>query len=129
MDQHQGHGEWLRGFFEEQKAIFDSSDQAMYAYLDDDCRSCNAKFASLLGYSSAEEWAKVDVKGAFPAVFVDPSSQSTLVGAYQDAMSKGKGSTIKVTWKKKDGGTVATTTILVPVAYQGHTFALHFVSE
>lgn len=128
MDKHQNHGEWLKGFFEEQKTVFDSSSQAMYAYLDDDCRSCNEKFASLLGYSSADEWMKVDVKGAFPGVFVDPGSQMALVGAYQDAMEKGMGSTIKVAWKKKDGGTVDTTVILVPVAYKGHLFALHFVS-
>jgi hypothetical protein len=33
-----------------------------------------------------------------------------------------------VTWKKKNGGTVNTTVILVPMAYAGHLFAVHFVS-
>jgi len=38
------------------------------------------------------------------------------------------GSTIDLTWKKKSGGTVDSTVILVPVAYDGHLFALHFLS-
>ena len=128
MNQHEHHAELVKGFFEGQKQIFDSSDQAMYAFLDDDCRVCNEKFARLLGYASPEEWFKVDVKGAFPATFVDDRSQEILVSAYQNAMQKMVGSTTKVTWKKKSGGTVDTTVILVPAVYQGHTFALHFIS-
>lgn len=128
MDQHEHHSELVEGFFKEQKEIFEASDQGMYAFLDDDCRVCNNKFAQMLGYNSPEEWFKVDVKGEFPRVFVEDKSQQALVEAYQKAMDQSVGSTVKVTWKKKSGGTVDTTAILVPVAYQGHTFALHFIS-
>lgn len=128
MDEHNGHGEIVSGFFKEQSEIFSSSGQGMYAYLDDDCRVCNSKFAKLLGYSSPEEWFKVDVHGAFPDAFVDGKSQRILVTAYQKAMEQKTGSTIKVTWKTKSGGTVDTTVILVPIAYQGHLLALHFIS-
>jgi hypothetical protein len=112
----------------EQQQVFDASEQGMYAFLDDDCRVCNDKFATLLGYASPDEWFKKDVQGSFPDVFVDPKSQRALVTAYQNAMEKMVGSTIQVTWKKKSGGTVDTTVILVPVVYQNHVFALHFVS-
>lgn len=128
MNEHEHHAELLKGFFKEQKQIFDSSDQAIYVFLDDDCRLSNQKFATLLGYSSPDEWFKVDVQGSFPDAFVDNKSHQALVTAYQNAMEKMVGSTIKVTWKKKSGGTADTTVILVPVIYQGHTFALHFVS-
>lgn len=128
MDDHHNHAELLDGFLREQKDVFDSSTQGMYAFLDDVSRVCNEKFATLLGYESPEEWAKVDVKGSFPNVFVDEKSQETLVTAYQNAMEKMMGSTVKVTWKKKTGGTVDTTVILVPVVYEGHAIALHFVS-
>ena len=70
-----------------------------------------------------------NVKGAFPTVFVDNKSQQTLVTAYQKAMEEMTAATIKVTWKKKSGGTIDTNVILVPVSYQNHTFALHFISE
>lgn len=128
MDQHNHHGELVNGFLKEQKQIFDSSDNGIYVFLDDDCRACNHKFATLLGYTSPEEWFKVNVQGSFPDAFVDSKSQQTLVTAYQNAMEKMTGSTIKVTWKKKSGGTIDTTVILVPIVYQNHTFALHFVS-
>ena len=86
MNKHEHHAELVSGFLKEQKQIFDSSSQAIYAFLDDDCRVCNQKFATFLGYSSPEEWFKVDVQGAFPVAFVDTGSQKTLVTAYQNAM-------------------------------------------
>jgi len=52
----------------------------------------------------------------------------SLVTAYRNATERMIGSTIEVTWKKKSGGTVDSTVILVPVAYHGHLFALHFLS-
>lgn len=128
MNQHEHHAELVSGFVAEQKAIFDSSGQSIYAFLDDDCRVCNHKFATLLGYSSPDEWFKVNVQGSFPSAFVDDKSQQTLVTAYQNAMEDMVATRVKVTWKKKSGGTVDTTVILVPISYKGHVFALHFVS-
>ena len=128
MDEHQHHGEVIRGFIEEQKEIFDSSTQAIYAFLDDDCRVANEKFASLLGYSSPDEWFKVDVHESFPDAFVAEDSQHALVTAYQNAMQHMEASTTEVTWKKKSGETVDTTVILVPIIHKGHLIALHFIS-
>ena len=128
MGQHKHHAELVNEFFAEQKKIFDSSDQGIYVYLDDDGRVCNDKFATLLGYSSPDEWLKVDVQGSFPSAFVADQSQQVLVSAYQNALEKMVGSVNKITWKKKSGETVDTTVILVPIAYQDHIFALHFVA-
>jgi hypothetical protein len=120
------HMELISGIAKQMKPILDSSQEAVYIYLDDTHKVCNGKFASLLGYRSPEEWA--DVTESFPDAFVDRSSQETLVSAYQQAMDKIIPANINVTWKKKTGGTVATSVILVPVAYEGHLFALHFIS-
>jgi hypothetical protein len=128
MNHHDDHAELVNGFYDEQKELFDASSQGMYVFLDDDNRICNATFAKLLGYASAEAWAKVDVDGSFPDAFVADKSQHALISAYQNAMEKGAGSTFQVTWKKKSGETVNTTVTLVPIIYQGHMLALHFVS-
>jgi len=106
--------------------VLQSSGQAIYVYFDDEHKVCNEKFASLLGYGSAGEWAQVE--GSFPTLFVDENSQGTLIDAYQKAMQNMIASTNKVSWKKKSGGTVDTTVILVPISYEGHLFALHFVA-
>jgi hypothetical protein len=126
MTHEQEHHEALiSGISRQMKSILDSSQQAIYIYLDDIHKVCNAKCATLMGYQSPEEWAKVE--DSFPE-FVDPGSQTTLVNAYQLAMEKMIPSSIKVTWRKKTGGTVATTVIMVPIAYEDHLFALHFIS-
>jgi len=106
--------------------IFEESDQSVYVYLDDVNKACNKRFASLLGYTSPKEWAAV--KENFPEAFVSPRDRRTLVSAFQDAMNKLTGSTISIKWKKKAGGEVPTTTILVPIIVDGHRLALHFIS-
>lgn len=128
MSHDHNHGDLAKDFYEEQKETFENAQCGIYAYLDDQSRVCNDTFAKLLGFGSADEWATVDVHGSFPEVFVDTKSQETLVNAYQLAMEKNIGSTIDVSWKKKNGGSVNTKVILVPVMFQGHAFALHFIS-
>ncbi len=120
------HEELVNGFHSQLKQIFDSSEQAIYLYLDDTHKVCNKKYATLLGYNSPEEWAKIENP---LETTVDKTSQQTVVSAYRDAMEKMVGSKIDIKVKKKSGGTVNATVIMVPVAYQGHLFALHFISE
>jgi PAS domain-containing protein len=119
------HEELIAGISKQMRSILDGSQQAVYIYLDNIHKVCNSKFASLLGYRSPEEWAKVEE--AFE-VFVDPGSQETLATAYNRAMKKLIPANIKVTWKKKGGGTVDTSVILVPIEYEEHMFALRFIS-
>lgn len=106
--------------------LLTSSEQAIYVYFDDELKACNEKFAALLGYGSADEWAQAE--GSFPSLFVDAGSQDTLIDAYRNAMQNMAASTIKVRWKKKSGGTADTTVIIVPISYRDHLFALHFVA-
>jgi carbohydrate-binding DOMON domain-containing protein len=125
IDEQHHHEELMKGISSQMKGILDSSQQAIYIYLDDIHKVCNAKFASLMGYRSPEEWAKVE--DSFEA-FVDRSSQDTLASTYRQVTEKLIPSTIKVTWKKKSGGTVSTSVVMVPIAYDDHIFALHFIS-
>ncbi len=121
------HGDLLSELAEQLEPLFEESQQAIYVYLDDGNKVCNEKFASLLGYDSAEEWAQME--GSFPALFVDESSQDTLIETFQKAMENVTASTIKVQWKKKSGETVDSTVILAPISYKGHLFALHFIEQ
>ncbi len=120
------HEELVKGLYDQMKMILDSSEQPMDIYLDDNHKACNGRLAALLGFKSPQEWA--DIKG-FLDPYVTEKSQETVSSAYWDAMKKMIGSTIEVTWKKKDGGTIDSTVIFVPMAYQGHLFVVHFVSN
>ena len=118
-------GAALRSFEAENAALYEGSADAVYVYLDDQNKSCNARFAKLLGYGSPAEWAAVDAP--FADAFVEPASRPVLVGAYHAAIQHGVGATIRVGWKRKDGAVVPTDVILVPVEHRGERMALHFV--
>ncbi len=120
------HGDLLGELVTELQPVLEESGQGIYVYFDDESKVCNEKFASLLGYDSADEWAQME--GSFPALFVNESSHDTLIDAYQQAMNSMNASTIKIQWKKKSGEAVDSTVILVPLSFKGHLFALHFVS-
>ena len=120
------HEELVSGLLNQMKIIFESSEQPLYLYLDDNHWACNKRFADLLGYKSPEELVGQELP--LLDALVSEKSQDSLVTAYGNAMEKMVASTIEVTWKKNDGQTVNTKVILVPVAYEGHLFALHFLS-
>lgn len=126
MSEQKHHEELVKGFYNQLKEIFDSSKQAIYLYLDDNHKICNKKFAEMQGFSSPEEWSKIENP---LETGVDKMSQDTVVSAYQDAMERLVASKVDVKLKKKAGGTFNASIIMVPVAYQGHMFALHFISE
>lgn len=126
MHDHAHHQDLIGTLAQEYKELLTSSEQSIYIYLDDEHKICNKNFATLLGYESEKEWEKSH--GSFPDLFVDEESQKTLVDAYQDAMEKGIGSKSEITWKKKDGKSVKSDVILVPIVFKGHLFALHFIS-
>lgn len=122
----QHHEDLVSGFHNQLKEIFDSSEQAIYLYLDDNHKVCNKKFAKMQGYSTPEEWAKVENPLEDG---VDKSSQAEVVSAYRKATEKFSASKIDVKLKKKTGETFDASIIMVPLAYQGHIFALHYISQ
>ena len=126
MEPHE-HEELVDGLFQQLRTIFEKSDQSIYLYLDDAHKICNDKFASLLGMSSPDEFAKVTE--SFLDMFVTKKSQKKLISAYENSMEKLVGSAFDVTWKTKNGEEIETTVILVPILYNGHLFALHFISQ
>jgi len=121
------HQQLVEGAAESLGPILSRSKQAVYVYLDNAHKACNSNFSKMLGYKTPREWAKLDVN--FPEVFVDPKSRRALVSAYQKAMENQVGSSLEVTWKRKDGKTIPSSVILVPYVHEGHLFALHFITK
>lgn len=116
----------IQGIREQLHDVLEGSRQGIYIYLDDDHKTCNARFAAMLGYESPEAWAK---PGAFTELYVQPESQRALVATYQHAMEHQAADTIEVTWKAADGHPVRSSVILAPIAYGDALLALHFVTE
>ncbi len=121
----QYHQQLIKEITKEYEEILNSSQQAIYIWLDEECMVCNARFAEMLGYDSAAELSSQ--KGSFLQAFVAEPSQATLASAYNDAMSKKISSTFPLTWKKKNGEMRSSQVNLVPIIYGNHLFALHFI--
>ena len=120
------HEQVVKGLYEQMKPVFDSSEQPIFLYLDDNHKACNSKFAKMLGFKSPQEWAEAP---SVLGVSVAEKSRETLETAYWDAMKKKTASTIQVTWMKKGGGTFDSTVVLVPMFFDGHLFSVHFVTN
>ena len=50
------HEHLVKELTDQLEPIFSRSPQPVYLYLDDEHKSCNRKFAQMLGYSSPQEW-------------------------------------------------------------------------
>ncbi len=120
------HEELVNGLYEQMKPILDKSEQPIFIYLDDNHKACNQKFSSMLGFKSPQEWAE---KQGFLEVYVTEKSRETLSTAYWNAMQKMIASTIPMTFMKKDGASIDSTMILVPMFFEGHMFSVHFVTS
>ena len=126
MTQEHHHEELVKGITAQLKPILDKSPQAIYVYLDDTNKACNKKFADLLGYKSAREWQDTEA----PLADVVEEDQERVIAAYENASEKMQASSLDVRLTNvKTGKTIKTNVIMVPVAYDGHIFALHFISK
>ena len=126
MSEQSHHEDLVNKFHGQLKQIFDDSPQAIYLYLDDNHKVCNKKFASLLGYGSPDDWAKIENP---LEENVAKESQDAVVSAYFDASEKMIASQMDVKMKTTSGSVLEASVIVVPVAYQNHMFALYFISK
>jgi hypothetical protein len=126
LDEQQHHEQLIKGVTELLKPILDNSEQAVYIYLDDTHKACNRKLATMLGYKSAKEWADTDA----PLADVVEEDQPAVIEAYGKASEKLAASSLDVRVKNvTTGKVVKTRLVMAPISFQGHIFALHFLSR
>jgi hypothetical protein len=120
------HEDLVKGIAEQNRDILAGSAQGIYIYLDDTHKTCNERFAKMLGYGSAREWSAI----AAPLLetTVHASSRDAVVKAYGEAMDRQVAGCLKVVWTKKGGGEVSTQVIMVPIEYEGTMLVIHFVA-
>lgn len=126
MAVHQHHEELVEGISEQLQPILDKSPQAVYIYLDDTHKMCNKKMATLTGFGSVKEWVEAEA----PLADVVEDDQQAVIDAYENASERMVASHLAVRVKNsKTGRVTKTEMIVVPVAYEGHIFTLHFLSK
>ncbi len=120
------HQELVNGIAAQFKKILDKSPQAIYLYMDDNHKTCNKNFATLLGYKSLKAWEKIDA----PLADVIESHQQKVIDAYMLASESLQAVNLKLTMKNvTTGELVKVSMIMVPVVYDGHVMTLHFIDK
>ena len=124
MEEQQHHEELVKGVAKEQKFILDRSPLAIYIYLDDTHKVCNKKFAELIGYKSASEWARMDA----PLADVVEEYQQAVIDAYTKASEQLIPGQLEIKMRNvKTAKILKVNLFLTPIMYGGHVLVMHFL--
>jgi PAS domain S-box-containing protein len=106
--------------------ILDRSPQGVYLWLDETHKTCNERLARMFGYSVAE-WRAVP---AFLEYFVAPEDRERFSDNFHQSIFE---LTAPITFRfravRKDGSTFLAETDMIPIVYESHQIAYHFVRE
>ncbi len=120
------HIEMMQQLEEQFRPVLEHSPDGVYLWLDETHKTCNARLAELFGYT-VSEWCAVP---SFLDAFVDEPDQTVYARNYQQHVAA---LTFPVTFRfrgrRKDGSTFAAETDMIPISFQGHAVAYHFVRQ
>jgi PAS domain S-box-containing protein len=119
------HEHIMKELSEQLEPLFVNSPQAIYLYLDDTHKTCNQKFADMLGYASIQEW----VENEYPVEDVAEEDREKGIKTYMHASEDLVASTIEGTLISKKGKRIKAEVTMVPLPYRNEIFVLHFISE
>jgi PAS domain S-box-containing protein len=120
------HEHVLSGLLEQLMPVFALSPDGVYLYLDDTHKVCNKRMADMFGMT-IEEWRKVP---NFLEGFVAPQDRELVASNYRDHVTAlSRPVTFRFHALRKDGGTFLAETDMIPVSWNGHPLAYHFVRE
>ena len=118
------HEHLIEELAEQLKPVFENSHQGIYLYLDDVHKTCNQKFADILGYKSIQDW----IKNEFPVEDVAEEERDKVINAYAEASERFKAASLSANIITKDGKKIKTEVIMVPLSYKNEVFVLHFIT-
>jgi len=122
--QDKDHERIVSEMLEQFKPVFENSPDGVYLYLDDRHKVCNQKMADLFGMS-VDEWAAIP---DFLGGFVVPQDQELVARNFQEHVaSLTRPALIRFRAKKKDGTIFTAETEMIPISWDGHPVAYHFV--
>lgn len=120
------HEKVLNELLEQFTPVFLHSPDGVYLYLDDNHKICNKRMADMFGMT-VEEWSKLP---NFLEGFVAPQDREMVASNYQKHVGA---LTRPVTFRfnaiRKNGETFTAETEMIPISWNGHPIAYHFVRE
>jgi PAS domain S-box-containing protein len=124
--QNREHEQVLSGLLEQFMPVFSHSPDGVYLYLDDTHKVCNRRMADMFGLT-VEEWRKTP---SFLEGFVAPQDRQLFATNYRDHVTTlGRPVTFRFHAVRKSGETFLAETEMIPISWNGHPIAYHFVRE
>jgi PAS domain-containing protein len=117
----------LSDLYSQLRKVLDAAEQPILIYLDDKHKVCNQQFADMLGYPSPHELSSTS--GFLEMLVDDEASRNAFMEAYWLAINNMNAVGLEVTWRKKDGSNLKTSTVMVPMEYEGHILLVQFVID
>jgi PAS domain S-box-containing protein len=118
------HEQALREMAEQFGPLFERSPVGVYLYVDDHHKICNEKMARIHGMT-VEEWQNTPT---FLNDFIVPEDRQIYAGNYREHVAALKHPvTFRFHGLRKDGSTFAAETDMIPLCWNGHPVAYHFV--
>jgi PAS domain-containing protein len=118
------HTEILDNLSEQFQPILEGCPQGVYLWLEPGRMVCNEKLAQLFG-TTVPDWCQTE---DFLARFVDPKDQKMFGENYGKHVGNLQGPVrFRFKAKRKDGTTFNAETDMIPITYEGHPIAYHFV--
>jgi PAS domain S-box-containing protein len=116
----------LREMTEQFGPLFEHSPVGVYLYVDDHHKICNEKMARMHGMT-VEEWQNTPT---FLNDFIAAEDRQMYAGNYREHVAALKHPvTFRFRGLRKDGSTFVAETDMIPLCWNGHPVAYHFVRE
>src|SRR5436190_2150385 len=120
------HSDIMQGLQEQFAPLFEESTDGVYLWLDETNAICNEKLARMFGYTVAEWQSAVP----FLESFVAEDDRKIFSMNYHNCVARlAHPVTFRFRGLRKDGTTFAAETDMIPLVYQGHPVAYHFVRQ
>lgn len=120
------HEDAIRELTEQFRPILEESPDGVYLWLDETNKVCNERLANMFG-CTVEEWRTIE---PFLENFVDEEDRELFSWNYHHRISAlAFPVTFRFRGRRKDGSTFAAETDMIPITFNGHAVAYHFVRE
>lgn len=120
------HEQVLREVAEQFGPLFQHSPVGVYLYVDDHHKICNERMAGMHGMT-VEEWQNTPT---FLNDFIVPEDRQMYASNYREYVAALKHPiTFRFRGLRKDGSTFVAETDMIPLCWNGHPVAYHFVRE
>jgi len=124
--QNKEHEQVLSELLKQFTPVFLHSPDGVYLYLDDSHKICNKQMADMFGLT-VEEWSKVP---NFLEGFVAPQDRELFSLNYQRHVGAlARPVTFRFNAIRKNGEAFIAETEMIPISWNGHPIAYHFVRE